>query len=243
MIEQAIYAARSVLVVGAHAFDAEVIAGPLACVLAARGAEVNFLHLTMGEQGHRCLSAPLYAEQKRGEATAAANRLGAKWLSLDLPDAFLPNDEATALRVCDVIRRVRPEVVITHWHGSWHKDHRAASELTKLAVFYAALPTLEREAPAFGASMLLFGENWEDDEGFTPTYLVDVSDGFDAWREAASAYELARGLSTFPYLDYYSSLYRLRGCLRGTRYAQAFAGTSHSWNAGAGLFMPPAGRG
>ncbi|RYE86885.1 MAG: LmbE-like protein, partial [Hyphomicrobiales bacterium] len=95
MIEQAIYAARSILVVGAHAFDAEVIAGPLACVAAARGAEVNFLHLTMGEQGHRCLSASLYAEQKRDEATAAADRLGAKWLSLDLPDAFLPGDEAT----------------------------------------------------------------------------------------------------------------------------------------------------
>ena len=242
MIEQTIYSAKSILVVGAHAFDAEVIAGPLACVAAARGAEVNFLHLTMGEQGHRCLSASLYAEQKRGEASAAATRLGAKWLSLDLPDAFLPSDEATALQVCDVIRRLQPQVVITHWHGSWHKDHRAASEVTKLAVFYAALPTLEREAPAFSPSLLLFGENWEDDEKFEPTYLVDVSAGFDAWKEAASAYELARGLSSFPYLDYYSSLYRLRGCLRGTTHAQAFMGMSHSWNAGAGLFMPPVTR-
>ena len=243
MIEQQIYSAKSILVVGAHAFDAEVIAGPLAFVAAQHGAEVNFLHLTMGEQGHRCLSAPLYAEQKRGEATAAAARLGARWLSLDLPDAFLPGDEATALRVCDVIRRVRPEIVITHWQGSWHKDHRAASEVTKMAVFYAALPTLERDAPAFSPSMLLFGENWEDDEGFTPTYLVDVTSGFEPWREAASAYELARGLSSFPYLDYYSALYRIRGCLRGSTYAQAFMTMSHSWNAGAGLFLPPVGGG
>lgn len=239
MIEQQIYAAKRILVVGAHAFDAEVIAGPLAFVAASRGAEVNFLHLTMGEQGHRCLSTSLYAAQKREEATLAADRLGAKWLSLDLPDAFLPGDEATALRVCDVIRRLKPEVVITHWQGSWHKDHRAASEVTKMAVFYAALPTLEREAPAHSPALLLFGENWEDDEGFTPTYLVDVSAGFSAWQEAAREYELARGLASFPYLDYYSALYRLRGCLRGTQYAQGFMGMSHSWNAGAGLFIPP----
>ncbi|MDC9825311.1 PIG-L family deacetylase [Devosia sp. ZB163] len=239
MIEQQIFGAERILIVGAHAFDGEMIAGPLAFVAASRGIEVTFLHLTMGEQGHRCLSTSLYAEQKRKEAADAASRLGAKWLTLDFPDAFLPNDEQTALAVCDVIRRIRPNVVITHWHGSWHKDHRAASELTKTGVFYAALPTLERESPAFSPSLLLFGENWEDDEGFTPTYLVDVSSGFEPWREAASTYELARGLSSFPYLDYYSALYRLRGCLRGTMYAQAFMGMSHSWNAGAGLFLPP----
>ncbi len=243
MIEQQIYGANSILVVGAHAFDAEVIAGPLAYVASQRGAKVTFLHLTMGEQGHRCLSTALYAEQKKAEATVAATQLGAEWLSLDLPDAFLRNDDATALQLCDVIRRVRPEIVITHWHGSWHKDHCAASELTKVGVFYASLPTLVREEPAFGPTLLLFGENWEDDDGFVPSYLVDVSSGFEAWKVAASSYELARGLSSFPYLDYYASLYRLRGCIRGTMYAQAFTGMSNSWRAGAGLFLPPAAGG
>lgn len=244
MIEAQIYAARRILVVGAHAFDAEVIAGPLAFVAAAGGAEVTFLHLTMGEQGHRCLAPSLYAEQKRGEASAAASLLGVKWRGLDLPDAFLPDDEATALRVCDVIRELRPEVVITHWRGSWHKDHRAACEITKNAVFYGALPTLERTLPAHSPSLLLFGENWEDDEGFEPQHLVDVTPGYGPWREAAQKYELARGLSSFPYLDYYASLYRLRGCIRGSTYAQAFMTMSHSWTAGAGLFMPPmAGKG
>jgi LmbE family N-acetylglucosaminyl deacetylase len=187
------------------------------------------------------LSTHLYAEQKRGEADLAAARLGVKWRSLDLPDAFLPSDEATALAVCDVMRELKSEVVITHWQGSWHKDHRAAAEISKMAVFYASLPTLKRALPAFNPSLLLFGENWEDDEGFTPTYLVDVTPGFEPWRDAVEKYELARGLSSFPYVDYYSALYRLRGCIRGTTYAQAFAGMSHSWNAGAGLFMPALG--
>lgn len=239
MIERQVYEAKNILVVGAHAFDAEVIAGPLAFVAAANGAAVTFLHLTMGEQGHRCLAPHLYAQQKHDEAGAAAEKLGISWRTLDLPDAFLPSDDATALAVCDVLRQLKPEVVITHWQGSWHKDHRAASELTKMAVFYAALPTLERDHPPHAASLLLFGENWEDDEDFKPDHLVDVTDGFTPWLEAAEQYELARGLSSFPYLDYYTSLYRLRGCIRGTRYAQAFMTTSNSWKAGAGLFMAP----
>ena len=74
MIEPQIYGAKSILVVGAHAFDAEVIAGPLAFVAASKGCKVTFLHLTMGEQGHRCLSTELYAAQKkeRGEPLCRA---------------------------------------------------------------------------------------------------------------------------------------------------------------------------
>lgn len=240
MIEDKVYAARSILVVGAHAFDAEVIAGPLAAVAANRGATVTLLHLTMGEQGHPCLIPDHYCAQKEKEAAKAAQRLGIEVRNLGLRDAFLPNDDETALKVCDVIRELKPEVVITHWHGSWHKDHRAAAELTRTGFFFAALPTLKRSHDAHTPQLLLFGENWEDDDGFKPEHLIDVTDGFEAWSAAVHEYELARGLSSFPYVDYYSALYRLRGCLRGTRYAQGFAAASHSWNAGAGLFAPPA---
>jgi LmbE family N-acetylglucosaminyl deacetylase len=239
VIEQQLFGAKSILVVGAHAFDAEVIAGPMAYVAASKGCAVTFLHLTMGEQGHRCLSPKLYAAQKRQEAGRFAERLGIAWRTLDEPDTLLKNDDATALKLAVVIRELKPEVVVTHWRGSWHKDHATASELSKNAVFFAALPTVELGLPAHNPQLLLFGENWEDDEEFKPTYLVDVTPGFEPWREASLQYELARGLSSFPYMDYYSSLYRLRGCLRGTQYAQAFATTSHSWNAGTGLFLPP----
>jgi N-acetylglucosamine malate deacetylase 1 len=239
MIDEQIYSAKAMLVVGAHAFDAEVIAGPLAAQAAKRGVAVTFLHLTMGEQGHTSLAPAAYAEQKRAEAGRCAARLGINWRELGYADAFLPDNDEIALQIADVIREVRPDTIVAHWHGSWHKDHRAAANATKSAVLYAALPTLERAHPAFSPGLLLFGENWEDDEGFVPSHLVDVSDGFETWREAIVEYELARGLSSFPYVDYYSSLYRLRGCLNGTKYAQAFGATSHSFKAGGGLFNVP----
>ena len=89
MIEDKVYAARSILVVGAHAFDAEVIAGPLAAVAASRGAAVTFLHLTMGEQGHPCLIPDHYCAQKEEEAAKAAKRLGIGVRNLGLKDAFV----------------------------------------------------------------------------------------------------------------------------------------------------------
>ncbi|MFB9835200.1 PIG-L family deacetylase, partial [Actinoallomurus acaciae] len=60
----------SLLVVGAHAFDAEVIAGPLAAAVAGAGGRATLVHLSLGEQGHTRLAPAEYAEQKRAEAAA-----------------------------------------------------------------------------------------------------------------------------------------------------------------------------
>lgn len=228
---------RSLLVVGAHAFDAEVIGGPLAAAVVAAGGRATLVHLSLGEQGHTTLTPAQYAEQKRAEAAASARSLSSQWATFDLPDGFLPADDETALRLCDVIREVRPDVIVTHWSGSWHKDHRAAHTLTVNGAFFAALPTLARTHAAHGAATVLFGENWEDDEDFRPQSLIDVSDGMPAWREAVRRYELARGLASFPYYDYYSSLYRMRGCVAGCQHAQAFRLQSSQSMAGVRQFI------
>ena len=167
MIEEQIYASRSILVVGAHAFDAEVIAGPLAAVAADRGAGVTFLHLSMGEQGHSRLSAGrLRPAEAAGGRRGRPNASVSSWRSFDLPDGFLPDDDLTALRVADVIRELRPETVITHWHGSWHKDHRAAAGLTHDGRVLRRAADARAGRTGVYPNPVLFGENWEDDEGF-----------------------------------------------------------------------------
>ena len=59
-----------------------------------RGAEVTFLHLTMGEQGHPYLIPAHYCAQKEEEAARAAARLGVAMRSFGLRDGFLPSDDA-----------------------------------------------------------------------------------------------------------------------------------------------------
>lgn len=213
---------QSVLVVGAHAFDAEVMAGPLAATASTRGFDVTLLHLSLGEQGHPRLPPAEYVNQKRREAIRSSQRLGVHMETFEWPDAFVPSDDHAALAVCDVIRRTRADAVITHWHGSWHKDHRAANRCTLDGLLYASLPTLQRADPPYSPSLILFGENWEDADGFVPDVLIDVSNGIEPWRQAVREYELGRGLTPFNYYDYYSSLYRLRGCLAYCAYAQGF---------------------
>ena len=66
-------------------------------------------------------------------------------------------------------------------------------------------------------------KNWEDAEEFKPYLYVDVTGELEEWRRCVTQYEFIRGgISSFPYLDYYEALARIRGAESGKRHAVAF---------------------
>src|SRR5579875_535097 len=207
----------TVLAIGAHAADMEFTCGQALASAVRRGGHAALLHLTLGEAGHPRLSRAAYAIQKKREAETAAQRLGASMRYFDYPDALLPYNDEVALKICDVIREVRPPVVITHWGGSSHKDHQNTHYLVNDAIFYAGLPAIDRPAgPAHAVRELFYAENWEDAKQFEPDTYLDCTDVYDTWLFAAQSYELFRGgLSSFRYADYYEALTITRGALGG----------------------------
>ncbi len=215
--------AEVLMIVGAHAGDAEVMAGAVAAKHVHDGGKAVLVHLTLGERGHGRLSQQEYAHQKADEAQAFARAIGAEVVVLPYGDAELTATDEAKLRVCDVIRQHRPGVVVTHWNGSIHRDHAMCTAIVEDALFYAGLPSIERDRSAHNVDLLCFGENWEDPIGFQAELYIDVARSYEAWIQAMQAYELFRGtISTFPYLDYYRSLSRLRGIEAGRKRAQAF---------------------
>ena len=214
---------RTILAIGAHAGDAENMAGAILARHARLGDRVVILHLTLGEGGNPQLSPAVYGEQKKREALAAAKALGAEAIFGPYRDGFLRADEETARYVADVIREVTPTYVITHWRRSIHKDHEAAHRAVSEAVLLASLEGYASSRPRHrGLRAVYYAENWEDAEDFEPYLYLDVSEDLAAWKAAVSAYEFVRGgISRFPYLEYYESLARVRGAEAGRRFAVA----------------------
>jgi hypothetical protein len=71
--------------------------------------------------------------------------------------------------------------------------------------------------------MVLFAENWEDKPEFEPYLFFDVSDALEDWEKCVTQYEFVRGgISKFPYLEYYRSLFRVRGAEGGFGAAECF---------------------
>lgn len=215
---------RTILAIGAHAGDMEVACGAVLAKHAANGDTVSLLHLTLGEGGNPKLSPEKYAEQKRREAEAIGRTIGAEVIIGPYTDGLLMNTEAHQLYVADVIRRVKPTHIITHWKNSIHKDHANAYSIVMDAVLLASLEGVVTERPRHrGVRAIYYTENWEDPEGFTPYVYVDVSKEMEEWKKWIVTYEFIRGgISSFPYLEYYSALAVTRGAVVGVRHAVTF---------------------
>lgn len=211
-----------IMVVGAHAGDAEIMAGALAALYLAEGGKATFVHLTPGEKGHKTKTPEEYAAQKRAEAKAAAEKIGADVRLLPYKDAELPDTAEVRWQLCDLIRELKPNILVTHWEKSIHPDHTLTHRIVHDALFWAALPAIERPLPAHGCWNVYYAENWEDAEGFRPDTYVDITPVYEDWLACVSCYELFRGgISTFRYLDYYQALSITRGCLAGCQRAVA----------------------
>src|SRR5215212_3817038 len=126
--------ARTILVIGAHAGDAEITSGALLVRQHKKGDRVAILHMTLGEGGNPKMSPAAYGAQKRREALAADSVIGAETIFAPYKDGEIPNDEAARRYVADVIRQVKPTDIITHWKNSIHKDHSNTSAIVQDAV-------------------------------------------------------------------------------------------------------------
>jgi LmbE family N-acetylglucosaminyl deacetylase len=158
---------------------------------------------------------------QREASERAARILGARSSFLTYADGEIPVNEEAKFAVCDLIREFKPAVIVTHWRGSWHKDHTACYQIVKDATFYAALPAIRRKRPSHTVAKLFFADNWEDANDFRPDTYLDITPVFDRWSEACNVFPMWRGENGFRYNDYYRSLAVARGCVNGSKYAVA----------------------
>ncbi len=211
---------KHILAIGAHIGDAEVTAGLLLTKYAAAGHRATVIHMTAGEKGNPRVDHLAYRRQRVDEAEAAAAKMGvSECIVLDHPDGELQADEVAIREMCDLVRRLRPDVVLTHWRGSFHRDHRLTHQIVMEGGFLAALPGIQRRDPAHLIRGLYYLENWEDLEDYQPDLWIDVSEVFDRWVEACRCHQLLRGEISFNYLHYYTGLAAKRGAEVGARYA------------------------
>ena len=209
----------NIMAIAAHPGDAFFAMGTPVALQVHLGGQGVFLSLSLGEKGAARIAPAQYGPLQRQAAEHAALALGARADFLNYPDGEIPVSEEAKLAVCDLIREHKPHIIVTHWRGSWHKDHRACYRVVDNAVFYAGLPAVQRKQPAHTVKRLFFTENWEDAQVFAADTYLDITPVFDRWLEACAAFPMWRGETGFRYNDYYRSLAIGRGCLIGFTYA------------------------
>ncbi len=173
-----------VLGVFAHPDDAELLCGGALAKSADAGERVGVVDLTRGELGTRGTPAI-----RAREAERAAEILGlAERRNAGLPDGHLQNTLEARRVLAELIRELRPRVVITHWREGRHPDHRVAAQLAHDACFLAGLTNFDAAGTRHRPSKLVHATAFREDAG-QPTFVVDISAQMSRKLEALAAYE------------------------------------------------------
>jgi LmbE family N-acetylglucosaminyl deacetylase len=220
------------MAIGAHIGDAELTTGKTLAKHSILGDSVTTVAVTAGEGGAPPGSDSAKNEEFRKQNIASAEEfaaaLGGKFINVGYPDGEAPDDKELRLKLCDIIRAEKPDVVLTHWIHSMHVDHETTSKAVNDAIYFAGLMGLERDNPPHAAAGPYYAENWEDAHGFVPYIYVDVTEGYDLWEGAVKKLWLTLNSPWFKYMDYYDALSRSRGALAHKKRVECYAVSPYS---------------
>src|ERR1039457_3171055 len=186
--------AANVLAIAAHRDDVEQTCGGTLLRVASRGLRTAILDLTPGESGTRGTAA-----DRAREADEAATLLGVGWRqALDLPDGAIANTLENRLKIVQVLRQLRPRVVILPYWQARHPDHSIVATLGYEACFLSGLAKIESTAAAVSVNgsptaplkphrpfKIIYASLYAD---VRPSFVVDNTTFIDQRHAALMAY-------------------------------------------------------
>ncbi|NVM01678.1 MAG: bacillithiol biosynthesis deacetylase BshB1 [Candidatus Helarchaeota archaeon] len=167
---------------GAHPDDVELRCAGTLIKLAKKGHKTVVVDITQGEFGSRG------SPQKRiKESKKALNVMGLNLReNLKIPDTNIEINEGNKIRVINVIRKYKPEIVFLPYWDDRHPDHANASKLINDASFYSGLKSIKTDYESFKP---IYNIYYMCHYTFEPTFIVDISDVFEKKIKAIKAYK------------------------------------------------------
>ena len=137
----------NILAIHAHPDDVEILAGGTLALLAAAGHRITIVTMTPGDCGSAELPPEEIAAIRRKEAAAAAARIGAAYLCAEFRDLAIFSDDDARRRVVEILRAVRPDLILTAAPVDYMCDHEATHVLVRDACFAAPARNYSTGAP------------------------------------------------------------------------------------------------
>lgn len=198
--------APTILCIGSHCDDIEIGCGGTILRLVERYPDLRmtWLVLTGNEQRH--------AETREAAQRFFSGREGPELILHGFRDGFLPYDVPPVKEAFEAVKKsLAPDLILSHWRGDYHQDHRLVSELT-WSTFRRHL-ILEYEIPKY-----------DGDLGRPNVFVPLSSEIVDAKIEnLLASFPSQAGKSWFE-AETFRSLLRVRGMESGSdsAYAEGF---------------------
>lgn len=171
-----------VIVCAAHPDDAELGCGGTIAKLTKRNKKVGIIDFTLGELGTR--GTPELRKQEAQRSTAILNVAVRE--NIALKDGFFYPDEDSLLRLIQVIRKYKPEILLLNAPADRHPDHGNAGNFALRAAFLSGLAKIKTEFSAWRPKHTF---HYIQDRFLQPTFVVNISAEFEQKMKAIQAFK------------------------------------------------------
>jgi LmbE family N-acetylglucosaminyl deacetylase len=229
-------ASARILAIHAHPDDVEFQCAGTLALLRQAGHHVTIVTMTPGDCGSAEHDAEEISHIRRAEARAAADLIGAEYLCAEFRDLAIFNDDESRRRVVEILRRARPDLVLTAPPVDYLCDHEMTHLLVRDACFAAPAPNYATRqwdpAPAIPKIPHLYLvdaiEGCDRDGKSLPCdFHVDVSSVFETKRAMLACHAsqrnwLLRQHGIDEYMEIQAKWSAHRGSEVGVAHAEAF---------------------
>jgi N-acetylglucosamine malate deacetylase 1 len=218
----------NILAVGCHPDDLEIGCGGTLARYAAEGHRVTMCIVANGNMGHVILQPAELRAIRAEEARRAGALLGAVEVAmLDVGDLEVDSNRAeTVNKLVDLVRRVQPDVILTHPTEDYMKDHVEVSKLVFDASFSASVPHYLTPTQGVAKITPLYFMDSVAGVNFIPTEYVDVSVTVEIKLNALNCHESQvkwmYDHDGIDFLDFVRTMAKFRGQQCGVAYAEGF---------------------
>ncbi len=219
----------NVLAVSCHPDDIEIGCGGTLIRYAKEGHNVTICHCANGNQGHVIIMPEELGKIRIEEARRGGEMMGAvETITLDVGDLMLDSyNQEVVEKMTNIVRRVNPDVIITHDPDDYMKDHQQVSKLVFDASFSATVPHFAPgDAPFTHTFAPIFYMDTLAGVNFQPEYYVNITGEIEQKLEALDCHESQikwmRDHDNVDFLDMVRTCSKYRGYQCGVPYAEGF---------------------
>lgn len=217
----------NVLAVACHPDDIEVNCAGTLIRYAKQGAKVCACHVASGSLGHVVIPPEELTRIRFAEAEHASRVEGVEHVSLGVPDLEVDSkNEAVVRELVDLIRRVQPDVIITHSEEDYMRDHVEVARMVFNASFSSSVAHYVTTHPAYAQIAPIFYMDTLAGFGPQPTEYVDISDEIEGKLQALACHESQIKWMLehdhIDFVDFVRTCSKFRGLQCGVAYAEGF---------------------
>lgn len=216
-----------ILAIGAHPDDIEFLCAGTLAKYKRLGHEVAVAIATNGEVGSATLPKDEISAIRRREAEASADVLDAEFHWLGYPDEFLFNTPGTRCRFIDLVRQVRPDLIICHDpDNDYHPDHVTSGQIVWDTHVMVTVPNIMTDHPPCAKIPEIVYMDTIGGVNFIPNHYVDISADIEQKRKMLNCHKSQEqwllDMYDVPPVSMMENFSRMRGFQCGCSFAEGF---------------------